>query len=282
MTDPSNQAPLAGRTVLVTGISDGASLATAVAREIQSAGGRVVATGLGPTRHGRHSERAQARLAASFESFRKTVEEQLGAEVPSLACDLSLDESIEELALQLREREIAIDGVLHAVAFDRTLRQGRAALLLETSREDFLECMNVSAYSMVALLRGLLEAGVLSRGASVVALSYLGAARVVSHPYRNVGVAKAALERMVGELAAELGPACGVRVNAVRFSPYSASRAGGAIPGLQEAERIAGERSPIGNPPPSALGLEVVHLLRPESAVTGDVRHVDGGQHLLA
>lgn len=39
-------------------------------------------------------------------------------------------------------------------------------------------------------------------------------------------VAKAALERIAAELAPELGPARGVRVDVVRFSPYSASRAG--------------------------------------------------------
>jgi len=274
---------LAGRSVLVTGISDAASLAAHCARAVQRAGGSPICTGLGPTSFDPPaSERARAHLASTFASFQETVENELGAGTPALACNLSIDESIAELAEGLAGRRVAIDGVLHAVAFDRTLRAGSHATLLETSREDFLQCMDVSAYSLIALLRGLLEHGVLAEGAGVVALSYLGAERVVSHPYKNVGVAKAALERMVAELAAELGPARRVRVNAVRFSPYSASRAGGAIPGLEEAERSAEARSPLGNAPPAALGDEVVHLLRPGGAVTGEVRHVDGGQHLLA
>ena len=86
----------------------------------------------------------------------------------------------------------------------------------------------------------------------------------------------------MSELAFELGFERGVRVNAVRFSPYSASRAGGAIPGRAEAEEAAARRSPLGNAAPLALGHEVVHLLRPDGMVTGEVRHVDGGQHLLA
>ena len=63
---------------------------------------------------------------------------------------------------------------------------------------------------------------------------------------------------------------------------HAASRAGGAIPGLAEAERRAAASSPLGTPRPETLGDEVVHLLRPGSAVTGEIRHVDGGQNLLA
>lgn len=116
----------------------------------------------------------------------------------------------------------------------------------------------------------------------MVSLSYLGAERVVSHPYRNVAVAKAALERITVELAHELGRAHGIRVNAVRFSPYAASRAGGAIPGLVAAEAACAEASPLGNARPHDLALEVAHLLRPGHAITGEIRHVDGGYRVLA
>lgn len=274
---------LSGKRILVTGITDGASLATEAARGILAAGGQVACAGLGPTPHQQGlSQRARAHLEAAHESFRKTVASELGEDTPAFACDLSLDPSLADLAGELAARDLPLDGVVHAVAFDRTLRPGRRPSLLETTRDEFLECMNVSAWSLVGLVRELLAAGALRDGAGIVALSYLGAARVVEHPYKNVGVAKAALERIVGELAAELGPERGIRVNAVRFSPYSASRAGGAIPGLEEAERRAGERSPLGLPAPAALAAEVVHLLRPLGGVTGEVRHVDGGQHLLA
>ena len=64
-----------------------------------------------------------------------------------------------------------------------------------------MDCMNVSAYSLLALVRTLLRAGVLRRDASIVALSYLGAERVMTHPYRNVGVAKAA-QRITQETSA--------------------------------------------------------------------------------
>jgi enoyl-[acyl-carrier protein] reductase I len=274
---------LRGSRILVTGIADDASLALHVAKGLAQEGAELVCTGLGPPPASVEvSERARRRLEESFESFRKTVIAELGEGTQVAPCDLGRDESIAEMAGWLAARGLEVDGVLHAVAFDRTLRQGTSARLLETSREDFAECMNVSAYSLIAVLRGLLDAGCLLDGGSVVSLSYLGAERVVSHPYRNVGVAKAALERMTLELAAELGPERGIRVNAVRFSPYCASRAGGAIPGLVEAEAAAAERAPLGNALPAALGAEVAHLMRRGLAITGEIRNVDGGLHARA
>jgi len=122
---------------------------------------------------------------------------------------------------------------------------------------------------------------VLADGAAIVALSYLGAERVMAHPYRNIGIAKAALERIVRELAAELGASHRIRVNAERFSPWSKSRAGGAIPGLADAVATSAARAPLGNADPESLGHEVAHLLRAGLGVTGEVRHVDGGHHVL-
>jgi enoyl-[acyl-carrier protein] reductase I len=275
--------PLAGRCYLITGIHDEASLATAVARELADQGARVVCSGLGPTRHHEAlSARARNHLATSFESFCKTVERALDARALALCCDLTVDASVRDRAADLGRRGIVLDGFVHAVARDRTLGRDGATPLLEVSREAFLDCLDVSAYSLIALARELLAGGVLARGASLVSLSYLGAERVVAHSYKNVAVAKAALERITVELAHELGVAHDIRVNAVRFSPYAASRAGGAIPGLAAAEASSGRAAALGNARPADLAREVVHLLAPGHTITGDVRNVDGGLHLLA
>ncbi len=274
---------LEGRTFLVTGVVDGASLATAVARELVTLGARVVCSGLGPTpHHGELSARARDLLKSTYESFRKTVERELGAAAEARVCDLTIDASVRELATDLAARKVALDGVLHAVARDRTIGRNGGTPLLDVTREEFLECMDVSAFSLVSLLHELLEAGALAPGAGVVALSYLGAERVVAHPYKNVAIAKAALERIVVELAHELGIRHGVRVNCVRFSPYAASRAGGAIPGLAEAAAQSAGIAPLGNAQPLDLAREVVHLMRPGHAITGEIRSVDGGLHLVA
>lgn len=273
---------LVGRRVLVTGIADQSSLALTIARELAAQGAELVCAGLGPT-PGRSDLSPAARdfLAQAHQTFAETVAAELGAAVPTLTLDASIDESVAQLADDLATKGWTLDGVVHAIAHDRTIRGGAARPLLEVTRQEFLDCMSVSAWSLVALCAALARARVLADSGSIVALSYLGAERVMTHPYRNIGVAKAALERIVRELAAELGPDRGVRVNAVRFSPFAASRAGGAIPALGEAVAHAGARAPLGNATPEALACEVAHLLRPGLGVTGEVRHVDGGYHAM-
>lgn len=273
---------LSGRRILVTGIADESSLALPIAVAAQHAGAGLVCAGLGATsHHAALSPAARSYLDDVNAAFRKTVTERLGGDVPTFVLDAGLDASIDDLAVALAERDLRLDGLVHAIALDRTIRGGVAKPLLEVTRGEFLDCMSISAYSLIALVRALLEKGVLQDGASVVALSYLGAERVMPHPYRNIGVAKAALERIVRELAVELGGAHGIRVNAVRFSPWTKSRAGGAIPGLDDAVVQCGARAPLGNAAPESLAQEVVHLLRPGLGVTGELRHVDGGYHVL-
>jgi enoyl-[acyl-carrier protein] reductase I len=271
---------LNGLRILVTGIADEHSLALHVARTLANRGAELVCAGLGPTPHHEHlSEAGRRYLTESKERFETTVREAFGEKTPTIVLDASLDGSLEDAGESLREAGLAVDGVLHAIAMDRTIRRGTSAPLLDVSREDFLDCLDVSAYSLIAIVRMLVSRELLRDGGSVVALSYLGAERVMSHAYRNIGVAKAALERTARELAHELGKRSGIRVNAVRFSPYSASRAGGAIPDLEKAIAHASEVAPLGNADPDALALEICHLMTPGLQVTGEIRHVDGGYH---
>ncbi len=275
-------ASLKGRRFLVTGIVDQASLALFVADELRRLGSELVCAGLGPTpHHAGLSEKARRYLESSYTSFQTTVAGTLGGDVPTFPLDVTLDASLDDFAATLADRGLLLDGVLHSIAMDKTIRGGDVKPLLDVTRDEFLSCMDVSAYSLIALVRPLLDREVLQRGGSVVALSYLGAQRIVAHPYKNVGVAKAALERITVELAMELGKSHAIRVNAVRFSPYTESRAGGAIQGLRDAVAQCQERAPMGNARPEDLAFEVAHLLRPNSRITAEVRHVDGGYHIV-
>ena len=270
------------RRYLVTGIADEHSLALEIARTLKESGAELVCAGLGMTpRHTDVSEAGRRYLAETFEAFEAVVAKELGAETPTVVLDASLDGAIVDACERLRDRDLALDGFVHAIAMDRTIRRGVASPLLEVSREDFLHCLDVSAYSLIGITRELLRHDRLRRGASIVALSYLGAERAMSHAYRNIGVAKAALERAARELAYELGPTHGIRVNCVRFSPWAASRAGGAIPELVDAVAKAEAAAPLGNASPGSLAKEVVHLLQPNLDVTGSVRHVDGGYNFV-
>jgi enoyl-[acyl-carrier protein] reductase I len=109
------------------------------------------------------------------------------------------------------------------------------ARALDVTRADWAAALDASAYSLIALARGLAPhmaaapaapaaaaaAGAPPppppRSASLTALSYLGAERVV-RGYRVMGVAKAALESSARYLAEDMG-AMGVRVNVISAGP---------------------------------------------------------------
>ena len=135
---------------------------------------------------------------------------------------------------------------------------------MEVTKVEFCDTMDVSAFSLIRLTHFLLKYGVLQIGASICSLSYIAAAKVTFHPYRNMSIAKAALERITIELADELGRSHDIRVNALRFSTYMGSKAGNAT--LTEDDLATADRmSPLGNAFPLDLAHEVVHLSDPIS-----------------
>ncbi|MCB1141390.1 MAG: SDR family oxidoreductase [Leptospiraceae bacterium] len=273
---------LKGLTFLVTGIIDSGSLALSIAKQIRSEGGDVICTGLGKTKyHENLSEKAISYLEKSYESFSKTIEEELGKETMTLPLDVTLDKSIEEVADTLEAKSIQLNGFIHSIAMDKSIKSGMVVKpLLQITKEEFFQAMEVSAFSIIPLTKALLDKKVLQNNSSILALSYIGAEKIVQHPYKNIGIAKAALERIVKELAFELGKSHSMRVNAIRFSPYTGSKAGSAIQGLQEAVDFCDSHSPLGNARPEDIALESTYLLQPNLRVTGEIRNVDGGYHI--
>ncbi len=273
--------PLKNCTILITGITDSGSLALAIAKQVKKEGAELVCTGLGLTPyHANLSDKAKSYLEKTYSDFQETIAKELGENTLTLPLDVTIDESINYATNTLASKGIKLNGLLHSIAMDKTIRAGAVKPLIEVTREEFMGAMDVSAYSLIAVSRSLLAQNVLQRNASIVSLSYLGAEKIVRHPYKNVGVAKAALERITRELAFELGQSHNIKVNSIRFSPFTGSKAGGAIQGLQEALEFAEQNSPMGNALPEDLGYEVAYLLRPYGRVTGEIRHVDGGYNI--
>ncbi len=269
----------ANKTFLITGIADEHSLAMYTAKEIIKNGGKVICTGLGVSPfHANLSDKAKAFLQSNFEDFKQSVQHSLGDSQVAIL-DASLDENIDAFAKSLADQGVQLDGFLHAIAMDKTIRNKEVKSLIDVTLNEFCDTMNVSAYSLIRITHYLLKYGVMQQGASICSLSYIAAAKVTFHPYRNMSIAKAALERITIELADELGRKYGIRVNAVRFSTYMGSKAGNAT--LTEDEvAIAHKMSPLGNALPQDLAYEICHLFRPDSRITGEIRHVDGGYHI--
>ena len=270
---------LAGKTFLITGIADAQSLAMYTAKEIIAQGGKVICTGLGVSKfHTDLSQRAQDFLNKNFNDFKASIYNELGDSQVEIL-DVTLEDNVSDFAKTLKEKGIKLDGFLHAIAMDKTIRNKQVKPLLEVSRDEFCDTMDVSAYSLIRLAYYLIKESVLQPGSSICSISYIAAAKVTFHPYRNMSIAKAALERITVELADELGRSNQIRVNAVRFSPYMGSKAGTAT--LNTEDVATSDRlSPLGNALPEDLAKEIVHLFRPDVRITGEIRHVDGGYHI--
>jgi len=266
---------------LITGISDAGSLALHAAKAIVEQGGEVVCAGLGVTpHHDGLSEKARAYLSTNEQAFRDTIKAELGEDTPIYILDATQEASMADLAEALKAAGTPLDGFLHSIAMDRTIRNKQVKPLMEVSREEFCDTLGISAFSLVRITHHLLKAGVLLDGSSICSLSYIAAEKVTFHPYRNMSVAKAALERITIELADELGRSRGIRVNALRFSPYLGSKAGSATLEPADVEKAA-SMSPLGNALPRDLALEIAHLFQPGLRITGEIRHVDGGYHVI-
>ena len=265
---------------LITGISDAGSLALHAAKAIVEQGGMVVCAGLGVTPHHTDlSDKARTYLSANETAFRETVKAELGEGTPMLILDATQEDSMADLAMGLADSGLHLDGFLHSIAMDRTIRNKKVKPLLEVTQAEFCDTLGVSAFSLVRIAHHLLKTGALRDGSSICSLSYIAAEKVTFHPYRNMSVAKAALERITIELADELGRSRGIRVNALRFSPYLGSKAGTATLEPSDVEK-AESMSPLGNAGPRDLALEIVHLMQPGLRITGEIRHIDGGYHI--
>jgi enoyl-[acyl-carrier protein] reductase I len=272
---------LEGKRFLITGIADEGSLAMYVAKKVIEFGGSVVCTGLGVSKHHEHlSEKAKAFLNTTFKDFQLCVEKELGKDALTRVMDVTLDASMDEFCNEMKSKNLHFDGFLHAIAMDKTIRNKVVKPLLEVSLEEFCETMDVSAYSLIKITKKMTDFGILNPGASICSISYIAAEKVTFHPYRNISIAKAALERITIELADELGRKNGTRVNCVRFSPYMGSKAGNAT--LEEKDvNYADKMSPLGNANPEDLAYDVVNLFRPSARITGEIRHIDGGYHIM-
>ena len=170
-----------------------------------------------------------------------------------------------------------LDFLVHSVAFANGDDLKRP--FYQTSRAGFQLALDVSAYSLVGLCNRAVP--LMKNGGSIIALTYLGAERVVPH-YRVMGVAKAALEACVRELAADLGPQQ-IRVNALSAGPIKTLAATG-IADFRESLSMFEARSPIRrNVTIEDVGQSALYFLSDLSrAVTGEVHYVDGGFNITA
>ena len=250
---------MAGKRGLIMGLANDKSLAWGIARQLAE--------------HG-------AELAFSYqgEALKKRVgplAEQVGSDFV-IECDVSDMDALDTAFDTLKSRWDTIDFVVHAIGFsDKSELRGK---YVDTSLDNFLMTMNISAYSLVAVARR--ARAMMPEGGSILTLTYYGAEKVIPH-YNVMGVAKAALETSVKYLANDLGPE-NIRVNAISAGPVKTLAASG-IGDFRYILKWNELNSPLRrNITIDDVGGSGLYLLSDlSSGVTGETHHVDGGYHVV-
>ena len=194
-----------------------------------------------------------------------------------VACDVTRDDEVDALYQAVDQEHGGLDFVVHAVAF--ASREALKEPFVQTTREDFAQSLDVSAYSLVALARGAAPLMEKRGGGSILTLTYIGSERVIPH-YNVMGVAKAALEASVRYLASDLGPS-NIRTNAISAGPIKTLAASG-VSGFTGMLQHFRERAPLRRTVDAdEVADAAVFLLSSASrAVTGEVLMVDAGYHI--
>ncbi len=255
-----------GKRGLIMGLANDKSLAWGIAQKLAE--------------HG-------AELAFSYQG--DALEKRVRPLAASLGSDFLIDCDVSDMAAldaafdALKARWDTLDFVVHAIGYsDKTQLRGH---FYDTTLDNFLMTMNISAYSLVAVTKRAMEMMPPLRedgtgGGSIVTLTYYGAEKVVPH-YNVMGVAKAALETSVKYLANDCGPA-GVRVNAISAGPIKTLAASG-IGDFRYILKWNELNSPMRrNVTIEDVGGAGLYLLSDlASGVTGEVHHVDAGYHTV-
>ena len=248
-----------GKRGLIMGLANDKSLAWGIAQKLHE--------------HG-------AELAFSYQG--EALEKRVRPLAESLGSDLLIDCDVADMAAldtafdTLAARWPTIDFVVHAIGFsDKSQLRGK---FYDTTLDNFLMTMNISAYSLVAVTKR--ARAMMPEGGSILTLTYYGAEKVIPH-YNVMGVAKAALETSVKYLANDLGPEA-IRVNGISAGPIQtlAARGIGDFNYILKWNQL---NSPLRrNVTIEDVGGGALYLLSDLSAgVTGEIHHIDGGYNVV-
>ena len=252
---------LQDKKILITGVASNRSIAYGVARAMHREGAQLAFTYQGDKLKGR------------VEKFAEEFDSEI-----VLPLDVSEDEQIEQLFVELAKRWDGLDGLVHSIGF-APRDQLEGTFVEAITREGFQTAMDISTYSFAALAKAAREL-MQGRNGALVTMTYLGAVRTIPN-YNVMGVAKAALEATTRYLADSLGPE-GTRVNAVSAGPIRTLAASG-INNFRSMLAEGEKRNPLRrNVTIDEVGNATAFLCSDlASGITGDVLYVDAGYHVV-
>ncbi|MBN1403519.1 MAG: SDR family oxidoreductase [Opitutales bacterium] len=206
-----------GKTFAIFGLSNRKSVAWAIGKTLEEAGARVV-----------YVARNEERLA----SLAKILDGR-----PALCCDVEDIAQIKGVADRIGKEFGPLAGFVHSIAF-ANFSEGWQSFH-KTGREDFLQAMQISAFSLVELSNALKPH--LLPDASVIAI---GISSYVAAPtYGYLSPVKQALEGCVRFLAKSFAADSCVRFNCVNAGPLKTKSSAG-IPGYLDNYLYAEKLTP--------------------------------------
>ncbi len=251
---------LEGKKGLVFGVANQRSIAWGIAQECHAQGATLGFTYL--------NEALEKRV--------RPLAESIGSEF-IVPCNVSDDAQLDQVFQEVSRQWSTLDFVIHSVAYAEA--EDLKTPFSHTSREGFKLALDISAYSLIAISRR--AHPLMKSGGSILTLTYYGAEKVVPN-YKLMGVAKAALEASVRELASELGET-NIRVNAISAGPIKTLAASG-ISNFRSLLSAFETRAPLRKLTSiEDIGRSSIYFLSDLStAVTGEIHYVDCGFNITA
>ena len=254
---------MAGKKALIVGVASDRSIATGIAEAFAREGAEIAFTYQNEKLLGRVEKLAQ-RLGQSTNLL--------------FPCDVTSDEEIDAVFVELGKRWDGLDVLVHSGGF--APRDQLAGGFTESiTREGYAISHDISAYSLAALAKSALPM-MEGRDGSILALTYDAATKVVPN-YNVMGLAKASLEACVRFLAADLGPK-GVRVNAISAGAVKTLAAAG-IGGFRKMQSYAVKAAPLRRTVTiEEIGNAAAFLCSDlASGITGETTFVDAGVNIM-
>jgi enoyl-[acyl-carrier protein] reductase I len=247
---------LQGKKILITGLLSNRSIAYGIAQACKREGAELAFTYVG--------DRFKQRIV----DFAKEFDSDL-----IFDCDVTSDEQINALFVDLAKSWDQLDGLVHSIGF--APREAITGDFLEgLSREGFKVAHDISAYSFPALAKAALP--MLRPNSALLTLTYMGSIRATPN-YNTMGLAKASLEASVRYMAESLGPK-GIRVNAISAGPIKTLAASG-IKDFSKLLGVVAAAAPLRrNVTIEDVGNTAAFLLSDLAAgITSEITYVDGG-----
>ncbi|GHT89231.1 enoyl-[acyl-carrier-protein] reductase [NADH] FabI [Alphaproteobacteria bacterium] len=241
------------------GMANKFSIAYGIAGSLKNQGAALIFTA--------QSERFKEKISDTIAEFSKH---------DVFVCDVTNEGEIERVFKEINDRVGNIDFLVHSIAFsDKNELRGQYS---QTTRENFLNTLNISCYSLTEICRFLPI--IMKDGGSVLTLTYYGSEKVVPN-YNVMAVAKSALETSVKYLANDLGE-YGIRVNAISAGPIKTLAASG-IHEFSKILELERDRAPLKrNVTQKDIGDACSFLISDmASGITGQILHVDCGSSIV-